>query len=55
MALRQAFAFNREILIAPRRAHFMLNVSKHIMGVSHVMPKDGPSIAEHLKVFLRHA
>ncbi len=42
---------NREILIALRRARFMLNVSKHIMGVSHVMPKDEPFIAEHLQVF----
>lgn len=42
---------NREILIALRRARFMLNVSKHIMGVSHVMPKDEPFIAEHLTVF----
>lgn len=42
---------NREILIALRRARFMLNVSKHIMGVSHEMPKDEPFIAEHLTVF----
>lgn len=42
---------NREILIALRRARFMLNVSKHIMGVSHVMPKDEPFISEHLVVF----
>lgn len=42
---------NREILIALRRASFMLNVSKHIMGVSHVMPKNEPFIAEHLTVF----
>ncbi|MCV3735960.1 GntR family transcriptional regulator [Rhizobium sp. TRM96647] len=42
---------NREILIALRRARFMLNVSKHIMGVSHVMPQDEPFISEHLVVF----
>ncbi|MBD9373541.1 GntR family transcriptional regulator [Rhizobium sp. ARZ01] len=42
---------NREVLIALRRARFMLNVSKHIMGVSHVMPRDEPFIAEHLVVF----
>lgn len=42
---------NREIVIALRRARFMLNVSKHIMGVSHAMPKDEPFIAEHLVVF----
>lgn len=42
---------NREILIALRRARFMLNVSKHIMGVSHVMPANEPFISEHLVVF----
>ncbi|MCF3640383.1 GntR family transcriptional regulator [Rhizobium sp. TRM95111] len=42
---------NRELLIALRRARFMLNVSKHIIGVSHRMPADEPFIAEHLAVF----
>lgn len=42
---------NRELLIALRRAHFMLNVSKHVIGVSHRMPEDEPFIAEHLAVF----
>lgn len=42
---------NRELLIALRRARFMLNVSKHIIGVSHRMPESEPFIAEHLAVF----
>ena len=42
---------NRELLIALRRARFMLNVSKHIIGVSHRMPANEPFIAEHLAVF----
>ena len=42
---------NRELLIALRRARFMLNVSKHITGVSHRMPAEEPFIAEHLAVF----
>lgn len=42
---------NRELLIALRRARFMLSVSKHITGVSHAMPADEPFIAEHLAVF----
>lgn len=42
---------NRELLIALRRARFMLNVSKHIIGVSHRMPASEPFIAEHLTVF----
>ena len=42
---------NRELLIALRRARFMLNVSKHVIGVSHRMPADEPFIAEHLAVF----
>lgn len=42
---------NRELLIALRRARFMLNVSKHIIGVSHRMPVNEPFIAEHLAVF----
>ncbi|QRM56689.1 GntR family transcriptional regulator [Sinorhizobium sp. BG8] len=42
---------NPEILIALRRARFMLNVSKHIMGVSHTMPANEPFIAEHLVIF----
>jgi DNA-binding GntR family transcriptional regulator len=42
---------NRELLIALRRARFMLNVSKHVIGVSHRLPSDEPFIAEHLAVF----
>jgi DNA-binding GntR family transcriptional regulator len=42
---------NRELLIALRRASFMLNVSKHIITVSHRMPANEPFIAEHLAVF----
>ena len=42
---------NREILIALRRARFMLNVSKHIMGISLAMPEHEPFIAEHIAVF----
>lgn len=42
---------NRELLIALRRARFMLNVSKHIIGASHRMPAAEPFIAEHLAVF----
>ena len=42
---------NRELLIALRRARFMLSVSKHIIGVSHLMPTEEPFIAEHLAVF----
>ncbi len=42
---------NRELLIALRRARFMLNVSKHVIGVSHRPPSDEPFIAEHLAVF----
>jgi DNA-binding GntR family transcriptional regulator len=42
---------NRELLIALRRARFMLNVSKHVIGVSHRMPANEPFIAEHLAVF----
>ena len=42
---------NRELLIALRRARFMLNVSKQIIGVSHRMPANEPFIAEHLAVF----
>lgn len=42
---------NRELLIALRRARFMLSVSKHIIGVSHLMPAEEPFIAEHLAVF----
>ncbi|MCP8895150.1 GntR family transcriptional regulator [Shinella daejeonensis] len=42
---------NPELLIALRRARFMLNVSKHVIGVSHRMPADEPFIAEHLAVF----
>lgn len=42
---------NREMLIALRRARSMLNVSKHIIGVSQRMPADEPFIAEHLAVF----
>jgi DNA-binding GntR family transcriptional regulator len=41
---------NREILMALKRARSMLNVSKHILGVSHVLPPDEPFIAEHLEV-----
>jgi DNA-binding GntR family transcriptional regulator len=42
---------NREILIALRRARFMLNVSKHIMGISLAMPEREPFIAEHIAIF----
>ncbi|MDX3927668.1 MAG: GntR family transcriptional regulator [Shinella sp.] len=42
---------NREILIALRRAGSMLNVSKHIMGISLALPEREPFIAEHLEVF----
>jgi len=42
---------NRELLIALRRTRFMLNVSKHVIGVSHRLPSDEPFIAEHLAVF----
>jgi DNA-binding GntR family transcriptional regulator len=42
---------NRELLIALRRARFMLNVCKHVIGVSHRLPSDEPFIAEHLAVF----
>lgn len=45
------YCSNRELLIALRRARFMLNVSKHIIGVSHRMPASEPFIAEHLAVF----
>lgn len=45
------YCLNRELLIALRRAQFTLNVSKHIIGVSHRMPADEPFIAEHLAVF----
>jgi len=41
---------NRELSIALRRARFMLNVSKHVIGVSHRMPAREPFIAEHLTV-----
>lgn len=41
---------NRELAIALRRARFMLNVSKHVIGVSHRMPDRDPFIAEHLTV-----
>lgn len=42
---------NREVLIALRRARFMLNVSKHIMGISLILPEREPFIAEHIAVF----
>jgi DNA-binding GntR family transcriptional regulator len=42
---------NRELLIELSRARFMLNVSKHVIGVSHRLPSDEPFIAEHLAVF----
>src|SRR5690606_27126011 len=41
---------NRELSIALRRARFMLNVSKHVIGVSHRLPAREPFIAEHLTV-----
>lgn len=42
---------NRELLIALRRAHSMLNVSRHVIGVSQRMPADETFLAEHLAVF----
>jgi len=42
---------NRELLIALRRARFMLSVSKHVVGVSHPLPANEPFVAEHLAVF----